>query len=289
MKINFNKVNFIYNEKSNFKNHVLKNINLEFPDKKISAIVGSTGSGKSTLIQLINGLEKPKNGVINIDDKFILSTKKISKKQIKLLRKSVGIVFQFAEYQLFKDTVYKDIIFGPKNMGNLNENDLKTLANKYIKLVSLPKSYLNNSPFELSGGQKRRVAIAGILAMEPDILILDEPTAGLDPEGEAQILDIIYKLNKKHKTTIILITHNMDHVLKIADNIVVMKNGMISKQGKPIEILSDKKIVLENNLALPYIIELKQKLAKKGIDFSNNVTDLNKLVEEIISLKDRKK
>uniref|UniRef100_A0A2C9KLM3 ABC transporter domain-containing protein n=1 Tax=Biomphalaria glabrata TaxID=6526 RepID=A0A2C9KLM3_BIOGL len=198
---------------------------------------------------------------------------------IKNLRQSVGQVFQFAEYQLFEDTVKKDILFGLKSLGQKKTQEYYDgAANKYIKLVGLKTEFLDSSPFELSGGQKRRVAIAGILAMDPDVIIFDEPTAGLDPDGEIEIMKIIESLQKEHHKTIIFITHNMDHVLEHADNVIVMKNGEITATGTPIEIFEDKSIIEKNDLLLPKVYEI--------IHDARLVNELRKYKKEVRNIKD---
>lgn len=256
MQIKCNKIDFFYQPKTEFVKHALVDINATFEEGKITCIVGNTGSGKSTLIQLFNAIERPSSGEINVGDKWIIQ-KKNRIKDIKKLRQSVGQVFQFAEYQLFEDTVKKDILFGIKSLGEKKTHEYyDKAANKYIKLVGLKTEFLESNPFELSGGQKRRVAIAGILAMDPNVIIFDEPTAGLDPEGEIEIMRIIESLKKDHHKTIIFITHNMDHVLEYADSVVIMKNGKITATGTPIEIFGDKEIIEKNDLLLPKVYEI---------------------------------
>ena len=225
MPITFKEIEHIYSENTPFSYHALKGVNLKIKDKSFTAIIGQTGSGKSTLIQHINALLLPTSGEINVDEFIITATDKPSK--LKPLRKKAGLVFQFPEYQLFEETIEKDIIFGPMNFG-VSEEEAKKIARKVLKMVGLNESYLSKSPFELSGGQKRRVAIAGILAMDPDILILDEPTAGLDPQGTNEMMSLFKKINDLGKT-IILITHDMNHVLQYCDEVVVVRsNGIYS-------------------------------------------------------------
>ena len=202
MSITFKEVEHIYSENTPFAYHALKGVNLKITDQSFTAIIGQTGSGKSTLIQHINALLLPTSGSINIDEYLITATDKPSK--LKPLRKKAGLVFQFPEYQLFEETIEKDIIFGPMNFG-VSEEEAKKIAHNVLKTVGLDESYLNKSPFDLSGGQKRRVAIAGILAMNPDILILDEPTAGLDPQGTNEMMSLFKRINESGKT-IILVT-----------------------------------------------------------------------------------
>ncbi|ALV23414.1 hypothetical protein ASO20_01980 [Mycoplasma sp. (ex Biomphalaria glabrata)] len=278
MQIKCNQINFIYQPKTEFAKHALVDINTTFAEGKITCIVGNTGSGKSTLIQLFNAIERPSSGEIFVGNKWIIQ-KKNRIKDIKNLRQSVGQVFQFAEYQLFEDTVKKDILFGLKSLGQKKTQEYYDgAANKYIKLVGLKTEFLDSSPFELSGGQKRRVAIAGILAMDPDVIIFDEPTAGLDPDGEIEIMKIIESLQKEHHKTIIFITHNMDHVLEHADNVIVMKNGEITATGTPIEIFEDKSIIEKNDLLLPKVYEI--------IHDARLVNELRKYKKEVRNIKD---
>ena len=228
---------------------------------EFTSIIGQTGSGKTTYIEHLNALLLPTSGEVDIDGRKIINTKRKLKK-IKEQRKKVGIVFQFAEYQLFEETIEKDISFGPISMGSTKE-EAKELAKKYIKVVGLDESYLSVSPFSLSGGQKRRVALAGILAMEPKILILDEPTAGLDPQGEVAMYDIFTKLHKQG-TGIVIVTHNLDHALEYSDRTIVFKKGKIVADGKSKDILYDEKLLRDNELEEPKMVNLVKELEKNG-------------------------
>ncbi len=279
----------------------IKNITLEINQGEFMTIIGETGSGKTTFIEHLNGLLKPTNGKVNIismeiarklkkNRKLIKKNLPISKiamsitnsrkklKEIKLIRKNVGIVFQFAEYQLFEETILKDIIFGPTSMG-IPKDEAIELAKKYIKLVGLGEEFLQRSPFELSGGQKRRVALAGILAMEPNILIFDEPTAGLDPQGEKEMYKIFHKLHQMGKT-IVIVTHNMDHVLEHSNRTIVFKNGKLVRDDKSLNIMYDEKFLLKNNLKIPNIVDLVFTLRKKGkkIKTPRNIKELAKQI-----------
>ena len=225
MSITFKEVEHIYSENTPFSYHALKGVNLDIKQGSMTALIGHTGSGKSTLIQHINALLLPTAGEIHIDDFLISVTDK--PETLKPLRKKAGLVFQFPEYQLFEETIQKDIIFGPKNFGATEEEAL-AVAKKVLKLVGLDESYLERSPFDLSGGQKRRIAIAGILAMDPDILILDEPTAGLDPQGAKEMLNLFKKINEQGKT-VILVSHDMNQVLEYCDDVVVMNKGRVER------------------------------------------------------------
>ena len=275
-EIIFNNVSYIYNKKTIYEILALENIFLKIKPKIITAIIGSTGSGKSTLIQHMNGLLIPSQGEIIINNfKIISNNKKI--KNIKRLRKSIGVVFQFPENQLFEDTVEKDIIFGSLNMG-VPKNIALLKARKYLTLVKMDLKYLTSSPFNLSGGQKRRVAIAGILALEGNTIILDEPTAGLDPDGEKSFLKMFQDLNHKHQKRIIFISHNMNHVLEIADDIIVMEKGKIKFQGSPFEVFQNKKLLSSLNLNQPKIYRFINALKEKGFIFKNQkIKNINQL------------
>ena len=219
MSIKFQEVSYTYSPSSKFAFNALKNISLEFEMNKITALIGHTGSGKSTLVQQLNALLIPTSGTLEVFD-FIITNDKKKNKNLKSLRKRVGLVFQFPEYQLFEETVAKDIGFGPKNFG-VSEEEISKIVKKVIVQVGLDESFLERSPLELSGGLKRRVAIAGILAMNPEVLVLDEPTAGLDPNGAKAMLDLFVELNRLGKT-IIIVTHEMDYVLEYCDLCVVV-------------------------------------------------------------------
>jgi len=261
MSIIIEKLSFTYMKGTPFEKKAIDNISLEIQSGEFVAIIGHTGSGKSTLIQHMNGLLKPNSGEIYIDDI------NITHKGVKLaeVRKKVGLVFQYPEYQLFEETVEKDIAFGPKNLG-LNEKEIFDRVKKAMEIVGLDyNTYKDKSPFELSGGQKRRVAIAGVVAMEPKILILDEPTAGLDPKGRDEIFSQIQKLHQEYKMTVILVSHSMEDVAKVAHRIVVMEDGKIILDGTPGEIFKEIDILESVGLAVPQITYLVDKLRKKGI------------------------
>lgn len=278
--IKFNNVSYIYAPKSPFQFQALKNVNLWIKDSIITAVVGSTGSGKSTLIQHMNGLLIPTAGQIIVGD-FLIKAKQRKIKKQKLLRKSVGLVFQFPEYQLFEETIEKDIMFGPLNFG-IKKDEARLKAAKYLELVGLGQEYLTRSPFDLSGGQKRRVAIAGILAIEGHTLILDEPTAGLDPDGEEELMKLFFKFNKQDKKRIILVTHNMDHVLQYADEVVVLKNGQLYHQSDPISLFANAQLIKEINIEPPKIFHFLQKLKDNGFDTSNiNARTVEDLVTQL--------
>ena len=235
MQIKISNLSYTYLAKTPNEVEALHNVSLDIPEGKITAIIGHTGSGKSTLIQTLNGLLLPTSGEVRVGD-FLVTNKKKKNKKIKELRKSLAIVFQFPEYQLFEETVEKDVAFGLKNYGYKEVEAIK-LAHKALEEVGIDKSFYKRSPFELSGGEKRRVAIAGIIALNPDILVLDEPTAGLDPKGSKIILNLINKFNKEGKT-IILVTHDMNIVLNYSDHVVVMNDGKVAFEGIPSDLFS---------------------------------------------------
>lgn len=285
-EIIFDNVTHCYSPKTPYEFTAIKNASVSIKPGIITAIVGSTGSGKSTLIQHINALLIPTQGEVRTNG-FIIKAKQKRIKDIKKLRKSIGLVFQFPEYQLFENTIENDIMFGPVHLGETKEVAKKNAA-KYLKLVNLPESYLERSPFELSGGQKRRVGIAGILAMEGNTLILDEPTAGLDPEGELDFINLFKKINVENNKRIILVTHNMDHVLQIADEVVAMKKGEIVKVTTPFEVFADKQLIDDIGIEAPKIYDLIHKLKENGLDISDKkIRTIDQLVDEIIKIKQK--
>ena len=235
MSIKVENVSFTYSKKTPNSYEAVHNVSLEIKKNSITGIVGHTGSGKSTLVQMFNGLLKPEKGRVIVDD-FVISsdTKKI--KNVKQLRKHVGLVFQFPEYQLFEETVEKDVSFGPKNFG-MNEKEAIEKAHEALSMIGLGESYYKRSPFELSGGEKRKVALAGILAIDPDILILDEPTAGLDPKSSQEVLNLIANLHKQGKT-IVIITHDMDLLFKYCEHVILLKDGEVAFDGEPNKLFS---------------------------------------------------
>ena len=255
-------VSYIYQQGMPFERQALYNINLEIPDGALVALIGHTGSGKSTLIQHFNALVKPTEGKIFVDGTDVAAPKA----DLKQVRRTVGLVFQYPEHQLFEETVYKDIAFGPKNMG-LSEEEIDERVRKSAALVGLKEKYLERSPFELSGGQKRRAAIAGVLAMNPRVLILDEPTAGLDPKGRDDILSTIKKLHdEKDDMIIIFVSHSMEDVAKTAEHVIVMNEGHIEMQGSVAEVFSHAERLQEIGLNVPQITLLANKLRNAGYD-----------------------
>ncbi len=277
MSITFKEVEHIYSEDTPFAYHALKGVNLNIKKGSMTALIGHTGSGKSTLIQHINALLLPTSGQVQIEDILITATNKPS--SLKPLRKKAGLVFQFPEYQLFEETILKDIIFGPKNFGVSEEEAIK-IAKDMIQLVGLDESYLERSPFDLSGGQKRRIAIAGILAMNPDILILDEPTAGLDPQGAKEMLQLFKKVNQEGKT-VILVSHDMNQVLEYCDDVVVMNHGHVEKHVTVNELFKETDYLTSLSIDLPIITSFILKLNENGFHLDPSIKDINVLIQEI--------
>ena len=277
MSITFKEVEHTYSVDTPFAYHALKGVNLDIKKGSMTALIGHTGSGKSTLIQHINALLLPTSGQVQIEDVLITATDKPS--SLKSLRKKAGIVFQFPEYQLFEETILKDIIFGPKNFGVSEEEAIK-IAKDMIQLVGLDESYLERSPFDLSGGQKRRIAIAGILAMNPDILILDEPTAGLDPQGAKEMLQLFKKVNQEGKT-VVLVSHDMNQVLEYCDDVVVMNHGRVEKHVTVAELFKETEYLTSLSIDLPIITSFILELNKNGFHIDPSIKDINVLVQEI--------
>lgn len=277
MSIEFKKVNYIYGENTPFSYIALKDVSLKIPQGSFTALIGHTGSGKSTLIQHINALLLPSDGEVDIDEFVIRAGEK--PEVLKPLRKKSGLVFQFPEYQLFEETIEKDIIFGPTNFG-MSEEEAKERAGKVLKLVGLDESYLERSPFELSGGQKRRVAIAGILAMEPDILVLDEPTAGLDPQGAKEMLELFKKFQESGKT-VIMVSHDMNHVLQYCDHVVVMNHGEVERYCDVDELFSERDYLESMSIDLPVITDFIQELNMGGFHINPSIKDIDELVDAI--------
>lgn len=263
MKIDVKNLSYSYDEKKTF---AINNASCVINEHDFLAISGHTGSGKSTFIQNLNGLLIPTLGEVDVDG--IVIKNKIKIKDIKNLRKRIGIVFQFPEYQLFEETVAKDILFGPKNFNLLNGVSPDDLVHKVLNMVGLAESFKDKSPFELSGGEKRRVAIAGILAFNPDVLIVDEPTAGLDPKSAISMMDLFKKLNDEGKT-IILVTHQMDHVINYASRIIVFNESKIEFDGIPYDLFKNENLVKKLNLDLPNIFKLVSLTSKKYPEMKN--------------------
>lgn len=273
MSIEFSKVDFTYNEGTPFEKRAIFDIDLSIEKGEFLSVIGHTGSGKSTLIQHMNVLLQPTKGTVKIFDKTIYSDRK--NKKVNNVRKKVGLVFQFPEYQLFEETVEKDIMFGPTNFG-VSKEEAKLKAKEVIQLVGLDESFLEKSPLNLSGGQMRRVAIAGILAMDPEVLVLDEPTAGLDPQGRIELMSIFQKLNKELGKTIILITHDMNVVVEYASRVIIMHHGKKVYDGCVKQIFDNEELVYKYNLDVPdtvkFLMQYK-KLSNKKVDISKFTLD----------------
>ena len=279
MDIRFKQVGFAYQAGTPFEMRALHDVSFSIEDGSYVAIIGHTGSGKSTILQHLNALLKPTEGLVELGDKTIDST--TGNKDLKPLRKKVGIVFQFPEAQLFEETVEKDIAFGPKNFGVSEEEALK-IASEVIHTVGLPADVLKKSPFDLSGGQMRRVAIAGVLAMKPEVLVLDEPTAGLDPKGRLEMMEMFYKLNKEQNMTIVLVTHQMNDVSDYADHVIVIEAGNVVKEGLPKEVFSDASWLLEKQLGVPTTLAFVEKLKEKGWTTDKMPLTLDELADAIL-------
>ncbi|MGG2094158.1 energy-coupling factor ABC transporter ATP-binding protein [Bacillus sp. S13(2024)] len=282
MEITFQKVEHRYQYKTPFEKRALYDIDIAFPSGGYYAIIGHTGSGKSTMIQHLNGLLQPTSGTVRIGEYTISSQKKV--KKLKPLRKKVGVVFQFPEHQLFEETVEKDICFGPLNFG-VSEYEAKQKAKDAIRLVGLSEELLERSPFELSGGQMRRVAIAGVLAMEPEVLVLDEPTAGLDPKGQNELMEMFYHLHQQKDLTVILVTHNMEDAAKYAESIVVMHKGTVFLQGTSEEVFTHADELEQIGVSLPMSLKYKREIEEKfGISIPKATLSLEDLADEVIQL-----
>ena len=280
MSIKIENLTHVYMPNGPFEKIALNNVNLQIDDGDFLALIGHTGSGKSTLIQHLNGLLEASSG------KIIVDGVDITEKGINLVdvRKKVGLVFQYSEYQLFEETIEKDISFGPKNLG-YDDEKINELVKKSMEMVGLDfETYKEKSPFDLSGGQKRRVAIAGVIAMEPKVLILDEPTAGLDPKGRDDILGQIKKLHDDYNMTIIIVSHSMEDVAEIANKVVVMNKGEVALQGKPEEVFKEVDTLEKIGLAVPQVTYLMKKLKEKGLPVSDEVYTIKQAKEELMKI-----
>ena len=278
MSLILDHVNYVYGEDTALAVHALKDVNLVIPDGQFIGLIGHTGSGKSTLVQHLNGLIRPTSGTIYYNGEDI-HEKDYDKKQ---LRSKVGLVFQYPEHQLFEIDVFKDVCFGPKNLG-LSQKETELRAYAALKQVGIADEYFYQSPFDLSGGQKRRVAIAGVLAMKPEILVLDEPTAGLDPKGRDEILDQIAKLKEETGITVILVSHSMEDVAKYVERIIVMNRGSVLYDDVPKEVFRHYKELEQVGLAAPQVTYIMQALAKKGMPVDTSATTVEEAVQEILS------
>lgn len=280
MSITIENLNHIYNEGTPFQSIALDNVNLTIEDGDFVGLIGHTGSGKSTLIQTLNGLIKPTSG------KILINGTDITQKNISLvdIRKKVGLVFQYPEYQLFEETIYKDIAFGPEKLG-LTDIEIEERVIEAMIAVGLdPEKSKDKSPFELSGGQKRRVAIAGVIAMRPDVLILDEPTAGLDPHGRDEILQQIKIIHEKNNTTVIIVSHSMEDMSKLAKKLVVMNRGKIEFVGSPKEVFRNEQKLNQIGLGVPKVVTLMNELRAKGYEIEPDIITMDEAKKQIIKL-----
>lgn len=283
MSIRLENINYIYSPDSAFRKQALKDVNLEIKDGQFIGLIGHTGSGKSTLIQHLNGLIRATLGTIYYNDQNIYD----DKFKMKDLRAKVGLVFQYPEHQLFEVTVLKDVCFGPSNLG-LSPQECEQRAVEALKLVGLKEKYWKKSPFELSGGQKRRAAIAGVLAMHPEVLILDEPTAGLDPKGRNDILDQVAELHAQGGLTVILVSHSMEDVAKYVERLIVMNGGSVMFDDTPKAVFKNYKALESIGLAAPQVTYLMDKLREKGMKVPENVTTVEEAKAAILAALDQR-
>ncbi|MBO5726504.1 MAG: energy-coupling factor transporter ATPase [Clostridia bacterium] len=269
-----------YNQKTTYSRDAVSNVSFTAEKGEIIGVIGHTGSGKSTLIQHLNGLLKPDEGHIYIDDVDIWA----DPKQIKKFRFKVGLVFQYPEYQLFDETVFDDIAIGPKNMG-LSDDEITKTVNEIILEVGLTKDYLEKSPFDLSGGEKRRVAIAGVLAMKPQIIAFDEPTAGLDPSGRQMVTNIIKNYRDKYNATVIIVSHSMEDIAEIADKILVMNGGKLQMFGTPKEVFSKGDELKQIGLSVPQVTTVCDILRQKGFNLPSDIITVDEAVKHLVTLR----
>ena len=278
MSIKLEGINYTYGQGTEMVVHALKDINIEIADGEFVGLIGHTGSGKSTLVQHLNGLVRPTEGRIWFDGQDIYAEGYDMKKH----RSNVGLVFQYPEHQLFEVDVLSDVCFGPKNQG-LNKAEAEEQAKKALALVGMDESYYKRSPFDLSGGQKRRVAIAGVLAMKPKMLILDEPTAGLDPQGRKEILELISELRERAGITIVLVSHSMEDVAEYVDRIIVMNRGSVAYDSRPKEVFSHYKELEEMGLAAPQVSYIVHKLKEKGLPVETDAITIEEAARDILA------
>ncbi len=279
MSIIVENVSYTYMPGTTFAVSALDNVSLTIQDGEFVGIIGPTGSGKSTLVQHLNGLLRPTSGRVIVDG-IDLSAKRVDLKKV---RRHVGVIFQYPEHQLFEETVYKDIAFGPKNLG-VGDDEIERRVYEAIAQVGLGKEVLGRSPFELSGGQMRRVAIAGVLAMKPTTLVLDEPAAGLDPQGRDEILSHIRDLHKQGNLTVILVSHSMEDVARLVSRVIVMDKGRVFFEGTPREVFRKKDDLKRIGLDVPQVVQLVQKLKDKGIDIRTDVLTIDEAKSEILRI-----
>lgn len=283
MSIVIENLSFVYSPKTPFEHKALDNISLTVEDGDFLGIIGATGSGKSTFIQHLNGLIKLTSGKITVD-----GIELHNKPDLKKLRAEVGMVFQYPEYQLFDETVEKDVSFGPKNLG-LKKDEIAERVKEAVETVGLDyEQFKERSPFELSGGQKRRVAIAGVIAMRPQILVLDEPTAGLDPVGRIEMFDLIAKLKETTVKTIIMVSHNMDEISEVANKIAVLEHGKLRFHGTSKELFKHAEELEEIGLDIPTAIKLKNELKARGVELSDDIVTANDFVEAVVKWREKR-
>lgn len=278
MPIRFKKLSYVYNKDMPYAHKALDEIDLEISEGVITAIIGETGSGKSTLVEHLNALLLPTEGSLEVLDYEIDAVHKL--KFLKPLRKDVGLVFQFSEYQLFEETVIKDVAFGPLNFGFPPEEALRRAA-EALKMVGISEDYFSVSPLELSGGQKRRVAIAGIISCDPKIIVLDEPTAGLDPKGAREMIDLFVSLNKKAGKTIIIVSHDNEMVYNFCDETVVLSHGKVVYHGPTYDLFADKEKLKQFNMLEPQIVTFRNELIEKGFKLSRDARTLDAIAKEV--------
>ncbi len=278
MSLEVRHLTHIYNKGTAMESCAVKDVSFTLADGDFVGVIGHTGSGKSTLIQHLNGLEQPTEGTVLYNGEDIFA----EGYDLKALRGKVGLVFQYPEYQLFEETVLKDVMFGPLNMGRTNE-EAESLARESLKALGLDESYLSRSPFELSGGEKRRAALAGILAMEPEVLILDEPTAGLDPTARLEMLELVKCLHKEKGISVLLVSHSMDDVAEYADKILVMNNAELKFYDTPKEVFKHRDELLSYGLGVPEITEIAHELRESGFDVPWDISTMDEAVEAILS------
>ena len=268
-----------YDGNTPFFSDAVRDVSFSVQQGEIIGIIGHTGSGKSTLVQHLNGLLKPTHGEILLDGKDIWE----NPKQIRMIRSKVGLVFQYPEYQLFEDTVYKDIAFGPKNMG-FDDKKIEIVINDICEIVGLKKEYLEKSPFDLSGGEKRRVAIAGVMAMQPKIIVFDEPVAGLDPKGRADVIKMIADYRNKYDATVIIISHNMEDMALIADKLIVMNKGEMVLFDKTENVFKQHEFLKSIGLNVPMVTQIMLVLKQMGMDIPDDIFTVDKAVEFLLRL-----
>ena len=284
MQITFQQVEYRYSFNTPFEKLALQDINLSIPTGQFLAVIGHTGSGKSTLLQHLNGLLKPTEGLVQVGEHEIKAKQKA--KNLKPVRQKVGIVFQFPEHQLFEETVLKDICYGPMNFGVPEEEAIRR-AKELIVKVGLSEDVLQKSPFDLSGGQMRRVAIAGVLAMNPEVIVLDEPTAGLDPRGQREIMDMFYNLHREKGLTTILVTHSMEDAAHYAEEIVIMQKGRLKRKGSPREIFSDADELFEMGLDVPDVVRFQYQFEQRtGKKLPKTCLTIDELASAIGAIRD---